>query len=225
METTAKKSAKKSTAKIDHARLVSSYLEQLLNTGKRPASVFKFSSDIGIKEEEFYNHFGSFEGVERFIWKSFITSTTERLHADASFGSFSSREKILAFYYTLFEEMKGFRSFVLLQFEHQRMPEAVPVFLKDFKVSFENFIETILRSGITTGEVARRPYLDSRYPKLFWIHVGFLLNFWKNDNSPGFEQTDAAIEKSVNLAFDLIGKGAVDSAIDFAKFVYQTRMK
>ena len=49
--------------------------------------------------------------------------------------------------------------------------------------------------------------------------------FWKEDNSPGFEKTDAAIEKSVNLAFDLIGKGAVDSAIDFAKFMYQNKMK
>jgi hypothetical protein len=67
--------------------------------------------------------------------------------------------------------------------------------------------------------------LDKRYPQLFWIHMGFMLIFWKDDGSPGFESTDAAIEKSVNLAFDLIGKGAVDTAIDFAKFLYQNKMK
>jgi hypothetical protein len=44
-----------------------------------------------------------------------------------------------------------------------------------------------------------------RYPQLFWLHLGFILLFWKEDNSPAFENTDAAVEKSVNLAFDLIG--------------------
>jgi hypothetical protein len=55
------------------------------------------------------------------------------------------------------------------------------------------------------------------------MHLGFLLLFWRDDESAGFEKTDAAIEKSVNLAFDLIGKGAVDSAFDFAKFLYQAK--
>jgi hypothetical protein len=60
---------------------------------------------------------------------------------------------------------------------------------------------------------------------MFWIQIGFLLMFWKADNSRAFEQTDAAIEKSVNLAFDLIGKGAVDTAFDFAKFLFQIKVK
>jgi hypothetical protein len=77
--------------------------------------------------------------------------------------------------------------------------------------------------GKTRGEVAARPYLDKQYPALFWFHLGFVLLFWKDDDSAGFEKTDAAVEKSVNLAFDLIGKGALDTAIDFAKFIYQTK--
>jgi hypothetical protein len=80
----------------------------------------------------------------------------------------------------------------------------------------------VLNDGKTKGEVAERPYLDKRYPQLFWVHLALLLMFWKGDDSAGFEKTDAFIEKSVNLAFDLIGKGAVDSAIDFGKFLYQT---
>ena len=58
-----------------------------------------------------------------------------------------------------------------------------------------------------------------------YVDEFFLLLFWKDDESPGFEKTDAAVEKSVNLAFDLIGKGAVDSFIDFAKFLYQSKSK
>jgi hypothetical protein len=225
METTEKKPSKKSSAKSNDATLVSAYIQHILNHGSRPASVYKFCSDLNIKEEEFYNHFGSFDGLEQLVWKSFITQTINRLKADESYASFSSRERILAFYYTLFEELKSARSFILVQLDGHNKLEIVPGFLKEYKKEFENYLALELNSGISTGEVAKRPFLDTRYPKIFWWHMAFLLNYWRNDNSPAFEQTDAAIEKSVNLAFDLIGKGAVDSVIDFAKFLYQTKVK
>jgi hypothetical protein len=53
------------------------------------------------------------------------------------------------------------------------------------------------------------------------MHFMFILQFWAHDESANFEKTDAAIEKSVNLAFDLIGKGILDNALDFGKFLYQ----
>ncbi len=141
------------------------------------------------------------------------------------FKGFSAREKILAFYFTLLEELKSNRSYVLFQLEHSRKFELVPEYIKGFKAEFETFFDSVLNEGKGKGEVANRPILDKRYPQLFWLHLGFILLFWKQDSSAGFEKTDAAIEKSVNLAFDLIGKGAVDSAIDFAKFLYQNKIK
>ena len=117
------------------------------------------------------------------------------------------------------------RSFSLLQIKPHNNLEITPEFLKDFHKEFNDFLESVLLTGKSTGEVANRPIIDKGYPSLFWFHMRFLLNFWKDDNSPGFESTDAAIEKSVNVAFDLIGQGAVDTVFDFAKFLYQTRMR
>jgi AcrR family transcriptional regulator len=225
MQTSTKKSGKKSAVVAPETRILLAYMNHVLVNGQRPASVYKFCIDLGITEDEFYNHYGSFETVERQIWKSFIDRTLLRLNADESFQAFSAREKILAFYYTFFEDLKASRSYVLVQLANYKKLDFTPDFLKDFNKEFETFFETVLKAGHESGEVARRPYLDSRYPQLFWVHMGFLLLYWKNDSSAGFEQTDAAIEKSVNLAFDLIGKGALDSAIDFAKFLYQTRAK
>ncbi|HTF20303.1 MAG TPA: TetR family transcriptional regulator C-terminal domain-containing protein [Chryseolinea sp.] len=218
---TAKKSSKKS-AGASAAELRTAYMEYLLTNGKRPASVFKFCQDLGIPEETFYAYAGSFDGLEQHIWTSFIDHVVGRLQPDTEFASFSSRDKILTFYYALLEELKRNRSFVLLQTDNLSRPAIVPPHLKGFKASFERFIENILNLGKDRGEVATRPIIDKRYPKLFWLHMGFILTFWKNDNSADFEKTDAAVEKSVNLAFDLLGKGAVDSAIDFGKFLYQT---
>lgn len=219
-----KKPSGKTSASITSDQLREAYIQHILNSGNRPPSVFKFCTDLGIKEEVFYDHYGSFDGLERAIWNQFINNTTDRLVADESYGGFSSREKILAFYFTLFEELKQSRSFVLVQLQNRNRLEIVPEFLKGFKSSFENYIASVLETGKASGEVAKRPYLDSRYPQLFWLHTAFLLMFWRDDNSNGFQNTDAAIEKSVNLAFDLIGKGAVDSVIDFAKFLYQTKV-
>ncbi len=222
---TVKKTTRKTGGKISEEKIRSFYLEFLLTNGKRPASIYKFCLDLGIKEEEFYGHVGSFDGLEKHIWKGFIDKSIARLKADESFSGFTTREKILAFYFTLLEEFKQNRSYILYQLEHSKKPELVPEYIKSFKATFESFFESLLNEGKGNGEIATRPILDKQYPQLFWLHMAFILVFWKEDDSAGFEKTDAAVEKSVNLAFDLIGKGAVDSAVDFVKFLYQTKSK
>lgn len=224
METT-KKSTRKSNQKVSDEKIVAAYIKHLLVEGKQPVSVFKFCHDLHIEEEAFYNLVGSFDGLDRLIWKRFIDKTIARLESDRSFKDFSSREKMLAFYFTLLEELKSNRSYAIFHLGSFRKPEMTPGYLKSFKEVFESFFEKILAEGKGNGEVANRPYLDRRYPQLFWFHLGFILLFWKDDDSAAFERTDAAIEKSVNLAFDLIGKGTIDSALDFGKFVYQSKMK
>ena len=213
------------TAIAPSKRIVKAYIDYLLNNGEAPASVFKFCATLGIKEEEFYNYFGSFEGLERAIWKGFIERTISKINTDEAFQSYSAREKLLTFYYSFFEELKQDRSFALLQLKKHRSLELVPDFLKDFKAVYISFVDTIINAGKANGEIARRPLLDKKYPSALWFHMAFLLVFWRDDNSAGFDSTDAAIEKSVGLAFEFIGKGAVDSVIDFAKFLYQAKFR
>jgi hypothetical protein len=51
----------------------------------------------------------------------------------------------------------------------------------------------------------------------------FVTDFWLKDKSPGFEKTDEAIERSLNLAFDLMGKSPLDSMLEFGKFLFQNK--
>ncbi len=215
------KKAKIKTEAVNADKIISGYRDYLLSEGKQPASVFKFCKDQGFKEDEFYQYFGSFEALEKSIWKEYIDQTRSGMEADENYHSFSTREKILTFYFMLAETLKADRSFVLHQLKGWKNPSSTPKFLKGFKSSFEAWINTVLNEGKGSGEIANRPFLDQRYDMLFWIHLMFILQFWSHDESANFEKTDAAIEKSVNLAFDLIGKGVLDSAIDFGKFIYQ----
>jgi hypothetical protein len=52
-----------------------------------------------------------------------------------------------------------------------------------------------------------------------WIQFGFVLNFWINDNSAGFEKTDEAIEKGVNVTFDLFQRSPIDNLFEYGKFL------
>jgi hypothetical protein len=221
MEKTKKSKAKPKAKAISAEKIVADYRDYVLTEGKQPASVYKFCKDHGFKEDEFYQYFGSFEGLERSIWKEYIDQTRNRMESDQDYQGFTSREKILTFYFSLAELLKSDRSFAVHQLKSWKNPSAVPVFLKGFKESFKDWITSVLNEGKTSGEIAKRPYLDQRYDMIFWMHFVFILQFWVHDESPGFEKTDAAIEKSVNLAFDLIGKGVLDSALDFGKFLYQ----
>jgi hypothetical protein len=58
-----------------------------------------------------------------------------------------------------------------------------------------------------------------------WVQLLFLLKFWMEDKSPGFEKTDMAIEKSVQTVFELFDNTPLDSIIDFGKFLWKENFK
>ncbi|MFM8912730.1 MAG: TetR/AcrR family transcriptional regulator [Flammeovirgaceae bacterium] len=212
---------KKPKGKKAQTDLVHAYREYVLMEGKRPATVFKFCKELGITESEFYQQYASFDALEKAIWAGYVTQTRQKMEADEAYVAFSAREKILTFYFMLAEQLKSDRSFVLHQLGSIKTPAVTPVCLKAFKRAFEEWINVVLAEGKSTGEIAKRPYLENQYANVFWFHMMFILQFWAHDESAGFEKTDVAIEKSVTLAFDLIGKGVLDNALDFGKFLYQ----
>ena len=76
-------------------------------------------------------------------------------------------------------------------------------------------------AGIEAKELSGLGNLSRWYAKGALAQFLFLLNFWKNDSSSGFEATDEAIERSVNLIFDLAGMNALESGLGFARFLFR----
>ena len=221
METTKRAKTKKKATKSSIDALTEAYRTYLLTEGAQPASVFAFCRDNGLTETDFYSHFASFEALEKAIWRGYAQTVVAKLTSDDAYTSFSAREKVLSFHFTLAEVLKSDRSFVLHQLKSWKVKAVTPTYLKAFKSEFDSWIDHVLNTGKQSQEIAARPFLDTQYGNLFWMHLLFILQFWVHDESVNFEKTDMAIEKSVNLAFDLIGKGVLDNALDFGKFLYQ----
>ncbi len=218
-----KKASKKPSSTGGPKQLQDAYILYMLEHDKKPVSVFRFCKSMGISEDMFYKSFSSFKAIDKAIWKDYATRTMERLNADVGYSKFTAREKVLAFYFTLLETLLENRSFVLLQLKKWKLPAVTPTFLKKFRHEFKKWAEEVIEEGKSTAEIARRPYLDKRYVSLLWVHFHFIIKFWSHDDSHAFEKTDEAVERSVNLAFDVIGIGLIDNALEFGKFLYQQR--
>ena len=207
------------------ALILSAFIHHILENGQEPASVYKFAQSLGITEAEFYTYYTSFQGVKGGIWEHVFDETLGIMHAQEVYQTYSAREKLLSFYYTWIEVLKKNRSYLLALYEghHANLKKAMPAEFRGFRDQFKAFAKGVVAEGKETGEVADRKYVSDRYEDALWLETLFVFQFWLQDTSTSFEKTDAAIEKSVTLAFDLIGRTAVDSFVDLAKFLYQSR--
>ncbi|MDG1275639.1 MAG: TetR family transcriptional regulator C-terminal domain-containing protein [Algoriphagus sp.] len=215
----------KKTAKKDFRKLIlEGYKNHVLEHGTVPKSVFKFAKDLKMKEEEFYAYFTSFDSIKSAVWIQIYEDTISQIESQEVFKEYSAREKFLSFLFTWIEELKKNRSFLLSIYgEGSKGMLSLPKEISDFKDKFKDFANEIILEGKETEEIATRPIISDRYDEAMWLQVWFVFKYWLDDRSPRFEKTDAAIEKSVNLAFDLMGKSALDSFLDFAKFIYQSK--
>jgi hypothetical protein len=204
---------------ISAEELQNAYVDYVLTQGHMPKSVYVFAKENGMSEEEFYTHFGSFEGIEQSIWTDLCRKALTEVENQEIWSQYSSREKALAFFYALIELLKSKRSFVLYSLKQSGPKIGSPSVLKGVKTIFEDFATGIINQGLEQGELADRKFFTSKYKDALWMQFGFILNFWAKDSSAGFEKTDEAIEKGVNVTFDLFEKSALDSILDYGKFM------
>jgi hypothetical protein len=192
------------------------YIQFVLENSKRPTSAYEFCKFAGQTEETYYENYGTIDALESDIWLGFFLETKNQIQADEQYQAYSVREKLLAFDYTWIENLKPRRSFITLIMQRKNQ-----VAFKKFKEQFEIYAQELLAEALETGEAQNRNVINSIYPKMLWTQTLYLLHFWLKDASSNFEQTDAAIEKSVNFFFDLTGRSFIDSFVDFAKFSFQ----
>jgi AcrR family transcriptional regulator len=225
MENSAEKINAKSTPDPS-AKIREAYIDYLLEHGEEPASVYHFMKRLKMKEGVFYEYYNSFSAIEKDIWKGYFDKTLLRIQSESVYNEYRVREKLLAFYYTWIEVLKDNRSYVTYSagsIKRQGLRRTNTDFLSSFRTAFLDYVNELLAEGKETEEIVDRPIVGRRYDEGLWQQLLFVLKFWINDDSKGFERTDAAIEKAVNLSFDLMSRSALDAAFDFARFLYQGR--
>jgi hypothetical protein len=205
-------------------KITKGYIEFELLNGRAPHSVFELTKKIKIEESIFYQSFGNLEQVQQSIPLNLLKKTLAIMDEDPQYGSFSAREKLLSLYFTLFEQFQTQRSYLLLKYNDLRK---APQTMKDWKLFFEEMetrVENILSDGKISDEIKDRPIIGNHFAKGFKVVFTYLFRVWMNDDSVEFSNTDAAIEKTVNLSVDMLGTSPLDSMLDFGKFALKTKI-
>ncbi|MEO1011544.1 MAG: TetR family transcriptional regulator C-terminal domain-containing protein, partial [Bacteroidota bacterium] len=137
------------------------------------------------------------------------------------YGKFTNREKMLTFFYSFFELLTLNRSYVLFALKQDKQTLKNLDQLKGIRGLIKKFTTGLIEEG----NAGKNLKISRHNPKLFsegaWIQFLFVLRFWTNDDSPGFEKTDMAIEKSVNTIFDVFDNTPLENLVDFGKFLYK----
>lgn len=205
-------------------KLIELYMDYVLENGEEPGTIYQFSKINKFSETEFYKFFGSFEGLKKGIWEKFFEHTLEVMQKSAEYSSFNSREKMLTLYFTFFEILTANRSYVLFTLKGKKPMLNNLLELKGLRREIKNFAIDLIRQDNATKEVKLLKKSETIFSEAAWIQLMFLLRFWMEDNSPQFESTDVAIEKSVNTVFDVFDNTPLERVLDLGKFLWKERM-
>jgi len=199
-------------------RIFNAYLNQMQREGHPPASVFRFCESGGFSERNFFAEFPSLEAVESASWKMTLDRVVTSVEQGAEWSSFSARHRMLAFLFAFGEASLDFRSLLLRRLQGRGILTNPPE-LAGFQEHFLAFAWRLLDHGRTTGEIAARGPLGRIYPQAAYRLFRSVIDFHLRDTSPRYERTDAYIEKSTTVLFDLIGKQVLDSGLDLLRFL------
>jgi hypothetical protein len=95
--------------------------------------------------------------------------------------------------------------------------------LKLFRNDFKDFIKSIMQSNLEERSDKLSRVTEPVFSEGAWIQFLFILKFWMDDSSKGFEKTDVLIEKSVNTVVDLLDTKPLESLLDLGKFLWKEK--
>ena len=204
-------------------KILEHYTQFVLEQENEPTSVYRFCKNLKIEENEFYNHFASLEDLRRKIFSEFFNNSLSLIEKEKGYVSKSPKEKLLSFYFTFFEVLLINRSYVLIALRGDKSSMDKMTILKSLRSSFKKFATVLIQDGNALKQSRISQHSETIFSEGAWIQLLFLLRFWMQDSSSGFEKTDIAIEKSVRTVFDLFDTNTFDSIIDFGKFLWKEK--
>lgn len=204
--------------------IISSYMKQVMEEEKFPKSVYKFCKEHNFSEKEFYDSFGSFEGIQKEIWNSFFKNSMQLVQKSKGYDSLSNKDKMLTFFYTFFEVLTANRSYVLFILKEHRDVMRNLMQLKGLRKHVKGFASELIAEANEEKSLSFLKQSETVFSEGAWIQTLFLLKFWIEDSSPAFENTDVAIEKSVRAIFDVFQTQPLESLLDLGKFLWKEKM-
>lgn len=204
--------------------IVSKYMDEVLEKGQKPKSVYHFAKENDFTEAEFYAFFGTLEGLEKEIFRLFLANTIDLLHKNADYQEYDMKNKMLSFYFTFFEILTANRSYVLQALKIEKNPIRNLVQLTSLREGFKEYVSEILTDDYRLEQEKFQKFQEKAIQESAWLQLMMTIKFWIDDESAAFEKTDIFIEKSVNASFELMNVAPLNHLIDLGKFLFKEKI-
>ena len=204
--------------------LIELYMAYVLDHNHAPKSVYAFAKSNGFDESDFYKFFANFEALESTIFGLFFTNSIEMLESSKDYPTYDSRNKLLSFYYTFFENLTANRSYVVYALNENRNTLENLKKLKALRSKFLDYIDELDIEVLKIKNKQLELIKDSIVQESYWVQLMMTLKFWLDDTSSSFDKTDIFIEKSINASFDLISISPLKSVVDLGKFLFKEKI-
>lgn len=215
--------AKKKTITKDD--IITFYMDYVLEHDENPKTVFAFAKRNNFEESVFYNHFASFEAIEKGIFEAFFSNTLKALNKSDDYKIFDARNKLLSFYYTFFENLTANRSYVKHVLDKSKKSLKNLQLLSGLKKHFTQYISELGIQMLDIKQEQLEKAQDKALKESAWLQLLLTMKFWLDDSSAAFEKTDIFIEKSVNTTFDVLDIAPLKSVLDLGKFIFKERFQ
>lgn len=208
---------------IDDDQLIEMYMNAVLEKNEAPKNVYLFCKAYSIEEADFYSFFNSLDALRETIWIKFFENTISTLHKDANYAAYENRNKLLSLYFTLFEILTLNRTYVYYALKDNKEGLRNLKQLTSLRNQFKDYIVDLLKTGVTEKDSKIKKITTPVFSEGAWLQFLFILKFWLNDTSKGFEKTDIMIEKAVKATFDILDTTPLESLFDLGKFIWKER--
>lgn len=200
-------------------------MDYVLEHNQQPKTVYAFAKHNNFEESKFYEHFASFNALEKNVFKAFYDNTITALHSSEDYSNFEPRDKLLSFYFTFFENLTANRSYVVYALDQHKNSLKSLQSLGSLKSSFSHYIKELGIELIDVKQDTLEKIQNRGLTETAWLQLLITLKFWLDDTSTSFEKTDIFIEKAVNTSFDVLDVAPLKSLIDFGKFIFKEKIK
>ncbi len=209
---------------ITNTDILTMYMDYVLQHNEQPKSVYIFSKENNFEESDFYQHYTSFENIEKSIFTEFFNNTIKVLAKSDEYETFDARNQLLSFYFTFFEMLTANRSYVVYALEQQNGALKKLKTLNGLRTEFHKYISNLDIETLDIKQERLEKLQQNVINESAWAQLMFTLKFWLDDSSKAFEKTDVFIEKSVNASFDIMNITPIKSVIDLGKFLFKEKM-
>ena len=205
-------------------RLLESAVDVITEKGFRSASMREIANRADVGDATIYNYFSSKDKLLYGYCEYVQQQVVEELKAIDDFHEYTLQEQLHQFIELQLQTWLPAREFLKEVYEQTFVsPIAGYERMQTTRELFSSTVIELLDAAIEADEIPDQPYREL-LPRLAWDYMNAILAYWLQDDSDQFSNTTQVVDRSVEIAIQLLIGGLIGKSIDLVSFLFRSHV-